>query len=162
MGRSPANLLADARYLPFRDKCFDELRIHEVLEHISNWKRALDECCRVSWQMSVTVPVDSYMPRHYFNWFINLLTTTQPKRLLRFLDPEYIKYVLKLREKTQEHLWQFDIDTLTSIIRKAGFQEIAVNTLYYPLFGFQGKRFQSFKANVKRKARWQIIASQQK
>ncbi len=112
--------------------------------------------------MSVTVPVDSYMPRHYFNWFINLLTTTQPKRLLRFLDPEYIKYVLKLREKTQEHLWQFDIDTLTSIIRKAGFQEIAVNTLYYPLFGFQGKRFQSFKANVKRKARWQIIASQQK
>jgi len=48
LGKSSANLLADARYLPFKDKCFDELRIHEVLEHIPDWKKAFFECCRVT------------------------------------------------------------------------------------------------------------------
>lgn len=159
MGKSTANLLADARYLPFKDKCFDELRMHEVLEHIPDWKKALHECCRVAKKMSITVPVDSYMPRHYVNWVLNLITTTQPKRLLRFFDPAYLKYVLKLRARTKEHLWQFDINTLTSLIRKAGFQKISVNILHYPLFGFQGRYFGFFKTSIKKKGRWEIIAS---
>lgn len=160
MGRSSANLLADVRCLPFRDKCFDELRIHEVLEHIPDWKKALRECCRVAKKMSITIPVDSYMPRHYVNWFINLITTTQPKLFLKFFDPAYLKYVLKLRAKTKEHLWQFEINTFTSLIKKAGFQKISVNTLYYPLFGFRGRYSRFFKSNIKKKARWKIVASQ--
>jgi len=161
MRRPSANLLADARYLPFKDECFEELRMHEVLEHIPDWKKALHECCRVAKKMSITFPVDSYMPRHYVNWFINLITTTQPRRYLRFLDPAYLKYVLKLRAKTKEHLWQLDINTLTSLIRKAGFQEISVNILYYPFFGFHGKYFGFLKMNIKKKGSWEIIASRQ-
>jgi len=158
ISKSSANLLADARYLPFQDKCFDELRAQEVFEHIPDWKKALHECCRVAKKMVITFPVDSYMPTHYINWFINLITTTQPKRFLKFFDPAYLKYVLKLRAKTKEHLWQFDIDTFTSLISEAGFQKIYVNTLHYPLFGFH---FFNLKTKITKKAIWEIIASQQ-
>jgi hypothetical protein len=54
--RQSINFFADARFLPFRDKCFEELRIYHVLEHIQDWKQALSECCRVSRTVSVEVP----------------------------------------------------------------------------------------------------------
>jgi len=41
-GESSANLIADAQRLPFIDKCFSELRAFHVLEHIRNWKKALE------------------------------------------------------------------------------------------------------------------------
>lgn len=56
--RHSINFFADARFLPFRDKCFEELRIYHVLEHIQDWKQTLSECCRVSKILSIEVPME--------------------------------------------------------------------------------------------------------
>jgi len=117
-GKSSLNMIADACYLPFKDKCFDELRIHEVLEHIRDWKKALLECCRVSKRISVSVPVDSYMPKQYIRWL--LPTLTHPKVLLNLTKSVYLKYVLGLRLRTRDHLWQFNVNTLIRTMRETG------------------------------------------
>jgi len=61
--KATANLIADARFLPFRNKCFEELRSYHVLEHIEDWEKALSECRRVSSKLNVRVPVVSNMPK---------------------------------------------------------------------------------------------------
>lgn len=137
MGKSSVNLIADAQCLPFKDKCFDELRAHQVLEHIRNWKKALRECCRVAKKISITVPVDSYMPRSYIRWFLN--TLTNPKYMLK-LALARPRCILKLKQRAEEHLWQFNIEVLTFMIRKHGFHNVHVNIIYNPIFGFFAHR----------------------
>jgi len=152
IGESSANLIADARYLPFRDECFDETRIHEVVEHIEEWRKALLECCRVSTRLSVTVPINSYMPKQYINWILPLLTG--PRNLLKYAKKGNLKHVIRLRQRTMEHRWQFDVGTLTSVLKEAGFDNINVEgTDYYFLVDFLKllKKANSWKITAIRK-----------
>ena len=57
--QSSANIIADARHLPFIDKCFSELRAFHVLEHIKDWEKALKEWCRVANKVKIRVPTNS-------------------------------------------------------------------------------------------------------
>lgn len=160
MGKSSANLIADAQCLPFRDKCFDELQAYQVLEHIRDWKKALCECCRVAKKISISVPVDSYMPRNYINWFLPTLTNLKYMLKLAIVRP---RYILKLHQRTKEHLWQFNIKVLTSMIRKHGFHNVHVNITYYPIFGFftygrKGKYFRYLNERFRKAGSWVITA----
>lgn len=41
------DVVASATYLPFRDRCFDRVVMMDVLEHVGDVSRALNECGRV-------------------------------------------------------------------------------------------------------------------
>lgn len=150
---SSANLIADAQHLPFRNKSFTELRAFEVLEHTTDPRLALSEFRRVSEKITLTVPVDSYTPRH--DWII-----------IFYLSLAYLKYLIKLPQRTREHLWQFNINFLKTYLRKLGFQKIEVEIISYPIFGVlsYGKKgkyfpFRLIKEHFKMSHSWKITAS---
>jgi len=140
-GRSSANLLADARYLPFKDKYFDELRIHEVLEHIKDWKKALNESCRVSKKISITVPINSYVPKNEL--FLLFVPGSFPFRNL-----------WRLPQRTREHIWQFDIKKIEYILRKSGFRNVSTEVVHYPVFSLIPYRLKEMFFRYS----WKIIA----
>jgi len=152
-GKSAVNIIADAQHMPFRDKCFDELRLHHVLEHIPNWKKALSECCRVAGKLSIIIPIDSYIPRlewHHIPPFLYSLPTLG-----------YFRYLLQIPRRTREHLWQFDINKLTSTLRTLGLSNIHTQVIYDPLFiasGQKGKPFVRLFQRFKKPSEWRIIA----
>ena len=158
-GKSSANIIADARYLPFQDKCFAETRVHEVLEHIHEWRNALHECCRVSRKLSITFPVNSYMPKQYVYWFLAIVT--RPKRLLKFVNPVYLKYVSRLRQRTIEHRWQFDGNVLVSLLKERGFHNVKVETTghYFVIDFFKHTR--TIGELFKKANSWRITASEE-
>lgn len=149
-GKSSANILADAQHLPFRNKSFGELRAHEVLEHLPYWRLALSEFCRVSKKISITVPVDSFLPRN--DWMILFLPT-----------PTYLRFLVRLPQRAKEHLWQFNVNVLESLLKKAGFSHVETEVINYPIFGFlaygrKGKYFQLLSQRFNRPHSWKIIA----
>lgn len=116
------NLFADARFLPFRDKCFAELRIFHVLEHIEDWKQALRECCRVSKKLYIEVPKE---PHILAAWLEAIKVT--------------IKQFLKHEKKCayNRHLWEFNPKTLALFLRDLGFKNIRIQTFYASLIPFR-------------------------
>jgi len=141
-GRSSANLLADARFLPFREKSFSELRTYEVLEHIIDWKKALDECCRVSEKISITVPINSYIPRNEL--FLFFIPGSFPFRNL-----------WRLPQRTREHIWQFNVRKIECMLRKSGFRNVSREVVHYPFPNFVPYRL---KEKFLRYS-WKIVAS---
>ena len=114
------NFFADARFLPFRDKCFGELRIYHVLEHIQDWEQALSECCRVSRMLSVEVPKEPIILNVWMRgmsiWF-----------------RKFSKWVLGRKEKEcscGRHLWKFNPQTVVAFLRNHGFRDVKVETIY--------------------------------
>lgn len=159
LGKSSANIVGDARYLPFQDKCFTDTRVHEVLEHIKEWRKALHECCRVSKKLSITFPMISYMPKQYVIWI--LATLTRPMSLLKFVDPAIQKRVLRLRERTREHRWQFDVNVLVFLLKEKGFHNINVETTgHFFVMGFL-KHTPTISKLFKKANSWKITASQE-
>lgn len=108
-GRTTANIIADAQHLPFRDKCFDELKAYHVLEHVSNWRKALLEWCRVSESLDIVFPIDSYQPHTAWRFFFSL--------------PYIPRLLVRLPAITREHFWQFKnrIRIVLAVIKKQGF-----------------------------------------
>jgi len=151
MGNSTANIVADAQNLPFKDNSFSELRIHEVLEHLPDWKKALSECCRVTREkLSISVPVDSYLPRSAW------ITIFHPK-------PSHLRALLLLRKRTLEHLWQFNVDVLTFLLKKFGFPNTRTRIIHVPVFGFLGfgrkaRFFRRLNQRFRLPASWMILA----
>ena len=114
------NFFADARFLPFRDKCFEELRIYHVLEHIQDWKQALSECCRVSRMLSIEVPKE---PIILNVWMLGIS--------IRFR--KFSNWILKRKEKEcsyRRHLWKFNPQIVVTFLRNHGFHDIKVETIY--------------------------------
>jgi ubiquinone/menaquinone biosynthesis C-methylase UbiE len=116
------NLFADARFLPFIDNCFIELRAFHVLEHIEDWKQALREFCRVSKKLCIEVPKE---PSILNNWLEDIK--------LR------IRVFLKREKKCSygRHLWKFDPETLVLFLRNLGFNKIEVKTFYSSIVPFR-------------------------
>jgi len=116
------NIFADARFLPFVDKCFDELRAFHVLEHIGDWKQALHEFCRVSKKLCIEVPKEPCI--------LNIWWEDIKLRMRVFL---------KLEKKCLygRHLWEFDPETLTLFLRNLGFNKIKIQTIYASVIPFR-------------------------
>jgi len=145
-----ANLIADAQYLPFKDKSFDELRIHEVLEHIPNWRKALSECCRVARKISITVPVDSNILQNALRSIVLIVPTLK-----------FFKSMLGLPKRTREHLWQFDTKMLTRRIEQLGFKVVETNAIHRPIFAFVVYGWkEKYLGRSKKPYRWKIIAEE--
>jgi len=77
--------IADARDLPFPDKCFDTVVLGEVLEHLTpeGSRQAIQEARRVARQrIVITVPQDLRSVEHQ----------RQERRLISGADPEPLEY----------------------------------------------------------------------
>lgn len=151
--KSTANIVADARFLPFRTKCFRELRIHQVLEHIVNWKKTLSECCRVSSKLDIMVPVVSSLPK--MEW-VSLFSLSPAMLRSIFFD---------LRKRTREHLWQFNANKLASLLTRSGFMHVEISKTYRPIIGLWGygsknRCFKLLSQRLKQPQSWRIIAWQ--
>jgi hypothetical protein len=127
--KSSANLIADAQYLPFRNKCFSELKASHVLEHVKNWKKALAEWCRVSNKVNIIFPTNSNSAIITLKCFFENCDLSQVKHLL----PNNLKTLLKLREQCSEHLWQFDVKKIIGILLSYGFVHVDVKRIDMPL-----------------------------
>jgi ubiquinone/menaquinone biosynthesis C-methylase UbiE len=155
-GKYTVNMLADAQFLPFKDKCFDEARLHHALEHIQNWRKALRECCRVAKKVSIIIPVYSYIPRLEWNRaipFFHMLPTLT-----------YLRYMSEISRRSKEHLWQIDINTLVSILKAFGLRNIQIEARYDPIFlllisGRKGRYFRKYLDRFKISREWKVIAS---
>lgn len=113
------NFLADARFLPFRSEVFDKVRVHEVLEHIDEWEKALNECCRVCVnEISITFPIHADRMKllwpNLFNPFTMRLTMKDIKRL------------------RPQHKWQFTKEVLKKVLRKRNFRLSKENVIFHP------------------------------
>lgn len=144
-GPPTVNIIADAQHLPFKEDSFDELRIHEVLEHLPNWRRAVSECIRVTEKISITVPIQSYLPKHY-------LTSIYAPTINNF------KLILNLPKRTKEHLWQFNIKILTTYLHNCGLNIEKVTVTYSPIVNY----FKLLKYVPLFKRSWRIIATRGK
>lgn len=123
-GRPPTvNIIADAQHLPFKKDSFEELRIHEVLEHLPNWPKAIAESIRVAEKISITVPIQSYLPKHY-------LTSIYAPTINNFI------LIFNLPKRTKEHLWQFNIKILTTYLENCGLKIEKVTVTYSPILNY--------------------------
>jgi len=62
-----ANIIADARYLPFRDKSFDLVMLLSVLHHVKDYDKAISEAARVCKRFLI-----GYEPNIFHPYLINL------------------------------------------------------------------------------------------
>lgn len=104
-----ANLLADAQWMPFRSKSFDQVFSLSVLEHIPSWSQALQEMLRVSRDsVLLEVPVNSDLRK------------TDVFRLL-IPTPRNIRLFFNLPQRARNTLWQMDPRILAKFIYNHGF-----------------------------------------
>lgn len=139
------NIIGDAQHLPFRNDSFEELRIHEVLEHLADWKKAVSECIRVSEKISITVPIQSYLPLHY-------LTSIYAPTL------NNLKLIMALPERTREHLWQFNVETLKAMLEGKGLKVDKITTTDSPIVEY----FKFLKGLSFFKRSWHLTGSRLK
>lgn len=58
--KSKLNIRGDAQNLPCRDKVFRKTLASHLLEHLSDWKKAIQEWCRVAVkEIEIVIPVDA-------------------------------------------------------------------------------------------------------
>lgn len=105
--------------IQFPDKSFTVTKCDSVLEHIQDWRQAINELCRVTNKLLIiTVPVNSDLRK------------TDVIRLL-FPSLENIKLFLNLKKRAKETLWQFKPDIVKREIEKHSF-----NVNYRRIFRF--------------------------
>lgn len=80
----------DARYLPFRDKSISFIYMYEMLEHVNDFMRVIDECYRVlRWGAWVTVSFPHiYALRVYLRWFFKHVMSSSPEHIHVFRTEE--------------------------------------------------------------------------
>lgn len=104
-----ANILGDIQQLPFKDECFSEVHCISVLEHVSDWKLALKELCRVTGHtLVIEVPVNSDLRK------------TDVFRLL-LPTPRNIRLFFSIPERARQTKWQFDPYVLYYSLLNLGF-----------------------------------------
>lgn len=61
-------IVADACYLPFRNKAFDCVTLAETLEHLTDYRDGLREAERVASRVVFTVPINSVYDEHVWTF----------------------------------------------------------------------------------------------
>ncbi len=80
------DVVADARHLPFKESSFRRVFMHAILEHVFEWKAALDDAVRVSEVAEITVP-------HYSSG--------------QAYDPEHVAFFNKMAFRDYDHRLEF-------------------------------------------------------
>ena len=66
---------ADAQQTPFKSSCFDFVLCSEVLEHVPNWKKGLEELKRIARKkIMITIPLEKSMQWNFFSFFAPMKT----------------------------------------------------------------------------------------
>lgn len=139
---SSANIIADARHVPFFDKCFSELRAHHVLEHIKDWKKALQEWCRVAEKVEIRFPTNSNIAVITLKCFFQDVDFRRLNRLL----PNNFNSFTRLREQSVEHLWQVEPELVVETLRAQGFTHWNLKKINAP---FLQMKLPFFKSDLK-------------
>ncbi|MEM3578195.1 MAG: class I SAM-dependent methyltransferase [Candidatus Bathyarchaeia archaeon] len=101
--RFKPTVLADAHYLPFRDRSFDVVKASHVLEHLKNPWKALDEMMRVSSkEITIKFPTELDVKPWLFSISsfssLRMAISTRKRRLhLWLIKPEKVLAYLKSR-----------------------------------------------------------------
>jgi len=148
--KSTANIIADAQNLPFRDEVFTELRAYQVLEHLPNPIKALKEWRRVSEKIDITFPINSYVL--HSSWFIPF-----------WITPSDLSHLLELKQRQKKHPSQINMETLTPILRRFGFNHIHTEKLTRPIlklmpYKIKSKFFTTITRRFRRTSSWRVIA----
>lgn len=138
---SSANIIATVTHLPFIDKCFEETRCNQVLEHVPNWRQGLREICRVSKKIDITVPCISHIaknePMFIVKGVIDYVSQAKSRDVYPTKNsPQGLKnldYFRRLPERCREHLWQFDVKTLEKELYNMSFTHVNVETTHHSL-----------------------------
>jgi len=145
------NIMADAQNIPFRDKVFQKTRAFHILEHLPNWRKAVDEWCRVTLdEIELEIPIEhSFSSRQMYsliNYILNILFA-----FLSF-EPYAINSILSLPKRRKEHLWKIDPYRLLYELRKQGFNA-TIKIIERPFFTFlcYGRMSRRFPFNVSKK-----------
>lgn len=105
------NIRGDAQNLPFRDKVFQKTLASHLLEHLPNWKKAIQEWCRVTAkEIEIIIPVDAG------------LVKTQVCSEILSLTLSSLRDFLYLKARRREHLWNFNPKAIVYELEKNGFK----------------------------------------
>jgi len=127
--QSSANLIADAQHLPFIDKCFSELRAYFVLEHIRDWKQALNEWSRVAKRVKIRFPTNSNIAIIVLKSVFQNVDLSQINHLLL----GNLKSLVRLREQCMGHLWQIEPKKVIDDLISHGFYQSSVKKINVPI-----------------------------
>jgi len=128
-------VLADAHFLPFRDSCFDGIILHDVLEHLEDPVKALNEVCRVlqrGGKVVITTP-DARVTRILY--------------ALRIMKPIGIplppcKLTKKLENRRgMKHIHEFTPLELTRLLRRFGIQVLDITGIAIPYIPYSLRPF---------------------
>jgi len=152
---SSANLIATVTYLPFVNKCFEEVRCYQVLEHVQNWRQGLREVCRVSKKVDITVPCVSHIARNEPMFIIkgalDYVSEAKNSNVSQIdhcsLGLKNLDYFRRLPERCREHLWQFNLKTLEKELYNMNFTHVNFETTYHNILRV-----------LKRRDSWRITA----
>jgi len=139
---SSANLIATVTHLPFVDKCFEETRCSQVLEHVQNWRQALREVCRVSNKVDVSVPCTSHIaknePMFIIKGALDYVSQTSSRSLSKdsSLGIKNLNYFRRLPERCREHVWQFNVKILEKELYNMNFTHVSVETTFHNITRF--------------------------
>jgi glycosyltransferase involved in cell wall biosynthesis len=122
----------DAEKLPFKDKEFDIACMGEILEHLPNPKKGLQEAMRVAHKVIITVPYEKEWHHPYAIPF-NTIEKTE-KEIEKSRDELYPDkdYVIHNREDNLEHLFHhrwYDYEKLKKELESAGAKDYTIKKL---------------------------------
>lgn len=89
--RFKPTVLADAHYLPFRDRSFDVVKASHVIEHLKNPWKALDEMIKVSSKEIIKFPTELDVKPWFLMSFSSLrmaISTRKRGLHLWLIEPE--------------------------------------------------------------------------
>jgi len=132
---STANLIADVTHLPFVDKCFEQTRCYQVLEHVKNWRQGLKETCRVSKKVDITVPCVSHVAKNEWKFILGGTLDYVSQKVSSnkncSLGVKNLDDFLHLPEISRDHLWQFNPKILEKELHRMNFTHVNVETTYH-------------------------------
>lgn len=111
--RSSLNIVADAGHLPFRDEAFEEARAYHVLEHLLDWKKALEEWKRVSQKIDIKIPKEPYISIGIRAFLLELTN-------LVFLTNRSLK-ALNFPKRRMEHKWAINPQPVIDTLKEEGY-----------------------------------------
>lgn len=110
--------VADARNLPFPDRSFDTVTLWDVLEHLPEDSRALEEALRVARRnVLLSVPAEDSFANHSSG--LTFRTYTDPTHH-RYYTLSHIKALMSLCSRADYTVEKFDRVRPTLLYRRAG------------------------------------------
>ncbi len=135
-----ANLIrADATSLPFKDRSIDVVLCSEVIEHLSEPKKAIDEILRVTTKKVILTTPNHGMRRRVAQKILGIEELRERSRQVGHINIFFITFLLQLIDHTK---WKI-------VAKKTQYnlmppRSIRLPTIFFPLFTIIEKSFSIF------------------